>query len=604
MSHVEDRIPSLGEKLLTHKGGTKLSMHGWTQSLLNRMMDNETFRVASLRFTDVAPTLRNDQEFMDHLTAYFGEGGGALSGFIGNKVPGSGFLAKVVSPLVRRNIKSMAHSFIAGETIDDGINTFKELHDQNIACSIDLLGEAVLSEAEAEIYMNAYKEALNRISQESMTWNTPQYPEADRFGPIARTNVSIKLSALYEHIKPTAHDHTVEKLTERMAELMDIAVRQKAYIHIDVEQFELLPMTLDVFENILMDERYKDYPHIGIVCQAYLVNSDALLDHLIHLGKKRGTPFSIRLVKGAYWDYEHAFAEQMDWPCPVFSNKEATDARFEELTSKLLKAFPTVRPCIGSHNARSISHAIAVAENLGLEKGDVEFQVLYGMAENFRDWLVEQGFRVRQYCPVGEFIPGMSYLVRRLLENTANQSFLRKHGRSEVNMDELLKQPNMPQKEKDKELGRFANHPLVDFSLEAHRKKAEKALEYFKKQMPVNVHAIVNGKKVENRSHFTQKCPWNTNIVVSRTTMAKKQDADNAIKLAKDAFADWRDQGAKKRADILEKAADLFVKNWDELFALQVFEAGKDWRHADADIAEGIDFTRASNSFDLISVCN
>lgn len=586
----EQRIQEIGKSLLEYSSSSfsGLNITNWSQALIDKMMTNESFRVASLRFTDVAPTLRNDEEFMSHLTSYFAEVGN-LKGFIGSTIPGSGFLARVVAPLVRRNIKSMAHTFIAGETLDESLHTFKKLHNNNLACSIDLLGEAVISKKEADNFTESYKKAIVEIANATKHWNTPQYPETDRIGKIARANVSIKLSALYEHVNTTAHNHTVEELCKRYRALLDVAMEHNVYIHIDTEQYNLLPVTLDVFETVLMEEKYKKYPHVGIVCQAYLKDSEALLHHLIRFATKRGTPFSIRLVKGAYWDYEQAMAEQKNWPCPVFSIKEDTDANFEKLINILIKAYPKIRPCIGSHNARSLAVAIEAIQRYNLQIADVEFQMLYGMADNFRNALRSMGYRVRQYCPIGEFIPGMSYLVRRLLENTANQSFLKLHNKQKETADTLLKEPKFSKVSPQPYSG-FLNHPLKDFSIEEERLNAENAIKKYSFNKPATVTPFINGKKVQVKESIMINCPWQNDKIISEVKLATTQEAELAISSANKAFNNWRDMGAIKRAEILKKAAKIANKRWSELFAAQVYEASKDWNHADADIAEGIDF--------------
>jgi RHH-type proline utilization regulon transcriptional repressor/proline dehydrogenase/delta 1-pyrroline-5-carboxylate dehydrogenase len=593
MSTQQSRVHDLGKTLLAHEsksGMSFLSPHKWSQTLLDKMMENERFRVASLRFTDVAPSLRNDSDFMDHMAAYFGDVGG-LDKLLGGGIPGGRLLGKVIAPVMRKNIKGMAENFIAGETIEDGVKTLEKLHKQGIACSIDLLGEAVISKKEADDFVAAYHHAIKTIAKAVNTWGNPGYPEADAYGPILRANVSIKLSALYEHMDIAAHNHTVDVLAERFGGLLTTAMEHGCYIHVDTEQFQLVPITLDVFKRVLLDEKFRNWPHVGIVVQAYLKDSEDILHDLLAFAKQRGTPFSIRLVKGAYWDYEQAHAEQRGWPCPVFDHKEETDINYEKLTKTLIKAFPTVRPCIGSHNARSLAVALAAIEECGLSKGDVEFQALFGMADNFRDGVKAMGYRVRQYCPVGEFIPGMSYLVRRLLENTANQSFLRMRARNEAPADLLLAEPMAPGKAERKNRP-FQNRPELDYSDEQARDRAADALAHWLPRMPMDVRPVINGTTLTAGKPHKVTCPWNAELTATTVTYATAKDADKAVQAAHAARDSWRELGFAKRAAILERAADLMEDQWDELFALQVVESGKDWLHADADIAEAIDFLR------------
>src|SRR4029453_16984471 len=192
---------------------------------------------------------------------------------------------------------------------------------------------------------------------------------------------------------------------------------------------------------IFTEKEFKDWPHAGIVIQAYLRDSEADLRGLIDWGRARGTRFTVRLVKGAYWDYETIRSRQNAWDCPVYSHKPESDANFEVLTRLLLENEPIVTAAFGSHNVRSIAYAQAFADELGIDRSRFEFQLLYGMAGPVKRALVEMGYRVREYCPVGELLPGMSYLVRRLLENTSNEGFLRAKLAENVPAEELLRDP-------------------------------------------------------------------------------------------------------------------------------------------------------------------
>src|SRR5207248_10973903 len=190
--------------------------------------------------------------------------------------------------------------------------------------------------------------------------------------------------------------------------------------------------------------------------------------------EQRGTPVWVRLVKGAYWDFETVVAAQQNWPTPVFEQKAETDANFEKQTEFLIRHHDLLRPAIGSHNVRSVAHALALEEAHGLPPGTVEFQMLYGMADEIKTALVRMGRRVRVYTPFGELLPGMAYLVRRLLENTSNQSFLRAGFLEHVPEEQLLMNPlatiaTMPRPGTRPAACVFANEPLSDFSREEAR---------------------------------------------------------------------------------------------------------------------------------------
>src|SRR5207245_1591187 len=180
---------------------------------------------------------------------------------------------------------------------------------------------------------------------------------------------------------------------------------------------------------------------VGIAIQAYLQDTEADLEGLLRWVERRGTPVWVRLVKGAYWDYETVVAAEMGWPVPVFAQKFETDANFEKLTSFLMRHHALLRPALGSHNVRSLAFGLASAQALGLSPASYEIQMLYGMAEPIKDALVSLGQRVRVYTPFGQLLPGMAYLVRRLLENTANESFLRASFMEHVPEEQLLMNP-------------------------------------------------------------------------------------------------------------------------------------------------------------------
>jgi RHH-type proline utilization regulon transcriptional repressor/proline dehydrogenase/delta 1-pyrroline-5-carboxylate dehydrogenase len=193
-----------------------------------------------------------------------------------------------------------------------------------------------------------------------------------------------------------------------------------------MESLDTREAVTDLVIELLSEEEFRDGPSAGVVLQAYLRDAPDLAERLLGWARTSGRrhPLVVRLVKGAYWDHEIVEARQHGWESPVFEEKADSDRTFEALTRTLLEARPHVRVAIASHNLRSVSHAIAVNRELGGDPRDVEFQVLRGLGDELQEALAKQGLRVRTYCPVGDLVAGMAYLVRRLLENTANDSFL------------------------------------------------------------------------------------------------------------------------------------------------------------------------------------
>jgi RHH-type proline utilization regulon transcriptional repressor/proline dehydrogenase/delta 1-pyrroline-5-carboxylate dehydrogenase len=203
------------------------------------------------------------------------------------------------------------------------------------------------------------------------------------------------------------------------------AINHGAAITLDMEQYQLRDVTLELAKRLLCEPGIGERLQLGIVVQAYLQDSESVMKELLGWLGVRHRRLHVRLVKGAYWDSEVAFALQRAWNVPVYQRKLETDQSFERLTELVLSYASLVHPEVGSHHPHAIAYAMAVAEAKGLAKEAVEFQLLYGMGDAMQGAIHQMGYPVRVYTPIGELIPGMAYLVRRILENTANESFLR-----------------------------------------------------------------------------------------------------------------------------------------------------------------------------------
>jgi RHH-type proline utilization regulon transcriptional repressor/proline dehydrogenase/delta 1-pyrroline-5-carboxylate dehydrogenase len=236
----------------------------------------------------------------------------------------------------------------------------------------------------------------------------------------------VKVSALTPLLRPDAPDIGRADAAARMRPLLTLARDRGAHLHVDMESLDSMEATLDLVFGLLEEADFASAPSVGIVLQAYLRESPDMLDRILAWAEANPErpPLVIRLVKGAYWDHEVIEARQHGWAAPVFEDKAACDRNYEELTRRLLDARPLVRVAIASHNLRSVSHAIAYDQATGGKPGDIEFQILRGLGDDLAQALASFDLRVRAYCPVGDLVAGMAYLVRRLLENTANDSFL------------------------------------------------------------------------------------------------------------------------------------------------------------------------------------
>jgi RHH-type proline utilization regulon transcriptional repressor/proline dehydrogenase/delta 1-pyrroline-5-carboxylate dehydrogenase len=400
-------------------------------------------RAALFRFVDVVPACRSVDDLASHLTGFLSEVGDRPMPFdvamrMGNSKAGRAALGATAAA----GVKHMAHRFIVGETPKDAERIMRSLWEDGVATSVDLLGEATITSDEADRYAARCAEALESLA--AVYARLPDRPalEADSLGPIPRANLSVKVSALTPLLRPDAPELGKRDAAPRLRELLRRAKALGAHLHIDMESFDSREAITDLVLELLAEDEFRDGPSAGLVLQAYLVDSPQTCEQITTwaAATPREHPLMVRLVKGAYWDHEVVEAKQHGWDAPVFEVKAECDRNFEALTIELLRARPHVRPAIASHNLRSVAHAIAANRELGADERDVEFQVLRGLGDELQHALAKEGYRVRTYCPVGDLVAGMAYLVRRLLENTSNEGFLQLQAEGHA-LEELLAAP-------------------------------------------------------------------------------------------------------------------------------------------------------------------
>jgi proline dehydrogenase len=311
-----------------------------------------------------------------------------------------------------------------------------------VASSVDLLGEATVTQAEAQHYAERCADALDTIARAAASWPAREQLERDSAGVLARANLSVKVSALTPLLRPDAPERGKRDAADRLRPLLRRAKDLGAHLHIDMESMDSRDAVLELILELLGEDEFRSGPSAGLVLQGYLRDSPDTLDTILSWldGVERAQPLTIRLVKGAYWDHELVQAAQHGWSPPVFDVKADTDANFELLTRRLLDARPKVRVAIASHNLRSVAHAITYNRLTGGADSDLELQVLRGLGDPLQAAIASLGLRVRTYCPVGDLVAGMAYLVRRLLENTSNESFLYEQARG-VPLEVLLARP-------------------------------------------------------------------------------------------------------------------------------------------------------------------
>lgn len=565
----------------------------WQGRILEWAMGDPSFKIDLFRFVDVLPTLTETDQVSTHMRQYLLKEGRELPTLLGAaiKMASGGFAFGLAARAIRKNVTEMAQRFIVGTNASEALPVLRDLWDEGFAFTADLLGEATISDVEADAYQRRYLDLIDNLSTAVSAW--PQNVQLDRnhLGSIPRTNISIKLSAMEEHLDPVDPAGSVERAMGRILPLFLRAREKGVFLNVDMEQWSLNGITYDLFEQVVTHESLRDWPHVGIVVQAYLKQSPLHVQRLLEIAKKRGSPITVRLVKGAYWDYETVTAAQRGHECPVFLHKSDTDANYERLTDLLLRNIDQLHPAIASHNLRSLTHALVLAEQLRIPAGAMEVQMLYGMAEPERAAIRDRGHRVRLYTPIGELLPGMAYLVRRLLENTSNSGFLKLSYHDQADISVLLKKPvsSTNSKPASKTPG-FENAPLTDFTHSTERAGLERAIGRFRAARPIEVPVVVGGSTVQGRKTLERRCPSDINRIVSRVSLARVEDVQNAVKMAHDAWPAWRDRPLVQRVELLRQLGDRLRKDHDELAALQVFEAAKPRREADADVAEAIDF--------------
>jgi proline dehydrogenase len=441
---VEAELQRVGRTIhASMPGRTRHPLRALDQKAMELASQDQQLRAALFRFVDVTPACRNMDDLARHLTAYLEEVGERPPPIeAAMRMSGTRAGRAALGAAAAAGVRHMAHRFIVGETPGAALRTIRHLWENGAAVSLDLLGEATVTQREADRYAARCMDALETLAEAAPRWPARPALEADSLGALPRVNLSVKVSALSPLLRPEAPEVGRDDAARRMRPLLARAKDLGAHLHIDMESVDTLEATLDLVVEMLDEPEFRDGPSTGVVMQAYLRESPDQLERVIDWARAAGRrpPLVVRLVKGAYWDHEVVEARQHGWTPPVFEQKADSDRNFEALTLRLLEGWPHVRPAIASHNLRSVAHAVAANRAAGREDRDLELQVLRGLGDDLAAALASQGMRVRIYCPVGDMVAGMAYLVRRLLENTSNESFLGEQQRG-VPLEELLAAP-------------------------------------------------------------------------------------------------------------------------------------------------------------------
>jgi RHH-type transcriptional regulator, proline utilization regulon repressor / proline dehydrogenase / delta 1-pyrroline-5-carboxylate dehydrogenase len=523
-------------------------------------------------------------------------------------VPAMGeLLRRLGEPVVRvamtEAMEQLGSHFVVGTSIDHALKrTAKDSRYRDYSFSFDMLGESALTESDAEHYFESYKVALNalaKVATDDLQKNS---------------GISVKLSALHPRFELTQKTKTFDLLLQRVSELAQMAAASNLNLNIDGEEAERMELTLDIFSALAEDEHSKDWQGLGLVVQAYARNAIAIINWLTALAEKNQRKFMVRLVKGAYWDTEIKRAQVLGLESyPVFTRKPHTDVSYLCVVEKMLRATDALYPQFATHNAHSVTAIIAMAEKLGVDNSLFEFQRLYGMGEQLHEIAREKHHtNHRVYAPVGEHEDLLAYLVRRLLENGANSSFVHQLTDDEVPVEVIAADPFtiIEGLELDDSSKANSDHSIstsgivapeqlytnrknsIGFDL-ANSSQLDK-LDAERDQWKTHTwhaHPLLLEKSASQspRQIFNPALPTDEVGTVEDTAAS---DIETAITHAVAQTSNWSGLSVADRADCLNKAADLFEAAFGEFAALLIREAGKTMSDVVGEWREAIDFLR------------
>ncbi|MCK9284165.1 MAG: bifunctional proline dehydrogenase/L-glutamate gamma-semialdehyde dehydrogenase [Rhodocyclaceae bacterium] len=568
MSTFETEVRTVGRCLYERAAGRRPDLYrGFAGSLLKATLADTHLRDGLFQLVDVLPQLSGSTQVAQHLAAYLR--GVRHTGWQGR------LLALAARPAlawgVRLAVRRLARRFLAEETEAGVLAVLDRLARLPAQATLDAVGEAVLSDAEADAYLARTLQLLEWQGQRGVP------------------HLSLKLTALTARFDPLDTAGTRRRVFARLEPLLAAAARHTATVTVDMEHYELKPLILDLFLD--MAAAFPGDWRPALALQAYLPDSATDVQRVYAAAQTLGRCLGVRLVKGAYWDQEAAWAAQRGWPQPTFADKATTDAAFENLTGWLLERSDTLHPAIASHNLRSQAVALAHARRRGLAAERWEAQMLFGMAEPLRDALVAEGVSLRVYVPTGDLVGGIAYLIRRLIENTASTSVLRQAYVEGADVAALLAPP-LAQTSAASAVAPGLNLPLLDFSQAPARDGLAQALRALRAERPRRHVLAIRGCAAAPAALHEARNPARPDECLGEVEIAGIAHAQAAVANARTAFAGWRDTPVAERCRILRRAAERIERRRGEFAALEVLESAKPWREADADVAEAVDFLR------------
>lgn len=574
---LDPEVRDIGRRLYHGAGRHRPALFdgsGLRGRVLQQVLRDPALRNALFQFIDVLPQLERAEDVAAHFNSYLGQY--RLGGVWGRLLQLGNH--RWAAAAVRTSVKRMARLFLVEDQPAALRRVLLALQRIPAEATVDAVGEAVLTEAEADRYMGRCLELLRGSA--AAAGRAP--------------HLSLKLTALTPRFDPLDAAGTRQRVLRRLRPLLVEVRRTRAALTIDMEHYELKTLILEIFHALLEEEADGKWQP-GIALQAYLPDTERDLAELICWARQRECRVGIRLVKGAYWDTEVAFAQQRRWPLPVFRGKAETDASYERLTRQLFENHDIIYPALASHNLRSVAHAIALAREYGMTANDWEVQMLYGMADPLQRAVADAGIKLRVYLPCGDLVTGIAYLIRRLLENTASTSILRQTYADGHDPDTLLAAPapsTLAIPAAAEPPPAFVPTPLTDFSRREARDAFAHALARAHEQVGRDYLLAIQGAGAPAAARHAALNPAHPGQILGQIELAGSAHAEQAIRNAIDAFPAWRDTPAAQRCTLCLRAAGLLRERRAELAAWQVLEQGKNWREADADVAEAIDYLR------------
>ncbi|MDO6460687.1 bifunctional proline dehydrogenase/L-glutamate gamma-semialdehyde dehydrogenase PutA [Granulosicoccaceae sp. 1_MG-2023] len=499
-----------------------------------------------------------------------------------------GVLKRLGEPLirtaVRQAMRELGSEFVLGRDIDEAVGRAKNKEKHGFTYSYDMLGEAALTAADAQAYFQSYKAAIAALAPRCVHDNIADNP-----------GISVKLSALHPRYEVKHHDRVCKELVKHTLALAKLARDANMGFNIDAEEADRLVLSLDVIEAVLRDPALAGWDGFGVVVQAYSKRTSAVIDWLYSLAASLDRRLMVRLVKGAYWDYEikHAQVEGLS-DFPVFTDKSATDVSYLCCARQLLGKTDRIYPQFATHNAHTVAAVLAMAD----DKNAFEFQRLHGMGESLHDMVKQdQGTRCRIYAPVGQHRDLLAYLVRRLLENGANSSFVNQIVDTRIDPTDVAADPfSALENSKPNPL---LLYPSALYGAERPNSRGTDIHDAATRQRMLDAHAE-NAKLQYQVSPLlaTDAQALAAEAIVnparpddSPGSVAEASDED--VRQALDAAQAWADTAdAQSRCRTLQAAADLLEEHETEFFTLLAREAGKTWEDGIAEVREAVDFLR------------